>query len=188
MTQPIPDSDRLMNAPPAKPEHPDPAVSQRSDPRTRSLSLQDSYLCPVCRHGQITELILTDAFACNFCRHIFAANLQAQTVQVVDSAQPLTWRWNGRGWRSTHQDDPSLSAIIWIASLVLVLLPAGLVWLMAYIFPPLPGSIWAWFPGVWLGCTLGIHLLMVGWLLAEHYQLPIYIASRVRLREWFSRR
>lgn len=188
MTQPIPDSDRSVNlSPSAKPGYSS-ATSHRRDLRTRSLSLQDTYLCPVCRHGQIAELTLMDAFACNFCRHIFTANLAAQTVQVVDSAQALSWRWNGRSWQSTHRDDPSLTAIVWFASIVLVVLPAGLVWLMSYIFPPLPGSLWAWFPSVWLGATFGVHLLMVSWLLAEHYQLPIYIASRVRLREWFGRR
>lgn len=153
-----------------------------------SLTLQDSYLCPVCRHGQISALTLMDAFACSFCRHIFTANLQNQTVQVVDSAQPLSWRWNGRSWQSTHRDDPSLTAIVWFASIVLVLLPAGIVWLMSYLFPPLPNSLWSWFPSVWLGFTLGIHLLMVSWLLAEHYQFSLYVASRVRLRGWLNRR
>ncbi|XQQ06338.1 MAG: hypothetical protein EDM05_69180 [Leptolyngbya sp. IPPAS B-1204] len=186
MTQPSPDwnssppSNKLSSARVS-------AAAKRGS-ESRSLSLQDSYICPVCRHGQISALTLMDAFACNFCRHIFTANLQNQTVQVVDSSQPLTWRWTGRNWQSTYRDDPSLTAVVWFASIVLVLLPASIVWLMAFLFPPLPGSVLSWFPSVWLGCTFGIHLLMVGWLLAEHYQLPIYIASRVRLREWLGRR
>lgn len=153
-----------------------------------SLNYQGTYICPVCRHGQISTLALMDAFACNFCRHIFTANLRNQSVQVVDSSQPMSWRWNGRKWQSTHQDDPNLTFVIWVIGVVLVTLPASIVWLMSYLFPPLPGSLWAWFPRVWLGCTLGVHLLMVAWLLAEHYQLPLYISSRIRLRGWLERR
>ncbi len=189
MVQPVSDEDSPTSAafgqPTTKPVLQAKLTSKREP---HSLNFQDSYLCPVCRHGQISALTLMDAFACSFCRHIFTANLQNQTVQVVDSAQPLSWRWNGRSWQSTHRDDPSLTAVVWFASIVLVLLPAAIVWLMAYIFPPLPNSAWAWFPNVWLGCTFGIHLLMVSWLLAEHYQLSIYVASRVRLRSWLNRR
>jgi hypothetical protein len=154
----------------------------------QSLSYHDTYLCPICRHGQIAGITLMDAFACNFCRHIFTANLTNQSVQVVDSSQPMTWRWNGRGWQSAYRDDPSLTMIVWIVAIVLITLPASIVWLCSYLFPPLPGSVWAWFPGVWVGCTFGIHLLMVGWLLAEHYQFPLYVANRIRLRQLLGRR
>lgn len=155
---------------------------------SNSLSYQGTYICPVCRHGHISALTLMDAFACSFCRHIFTANLQNQSVQVVDSSQPMSWRWNGRHWKSTHQDDPNLTLVVWIVGLVLVILPTSIVWLMAYLFPPLPGSAWDWFPNAWLACTLGIHLLMMTWLLAEHYQLPLYITSRIRVRTWMGRR
>ncbi|HEY9645238.1 MAG TPA: DUF2396 family protein, partial [Chroococcidiopsis sp.] len=105
----------------------------------RSLSYDESYLCPICRHGQISSLVLMDAFACNFCRHIFTANLAEQTVQVVDSSQPMSWRWNGRTWRFAHQpDDLNLTVMIWLIGAVLVMLPSALVWLSAYTFPPLP--------------------------------------------------
>jgi hypothetical protein len=154
----------------------------------QSLSYQESYLCPICRHGRITGLPLMEAFACNFCRHIFTANLAMRTVQVVDSSQPMTWKWTGRNWQTAYRDDPSLTLVVWLIGVVLVTLPTGIVWLSTYVFPPLPGSRWEWLPGAWLGCTFGIHLLMVSWLLAEHYQIPIYIASRVRLRDWFGRR
>lgn len=182
--QPPPEDDRSRSIAPSRGSK-SPVSSSRPD---ATLSYQGSYLCPICRHGQITGLTLMDAFACSFCRHIFTANVQQQTVQVVDSSQPLTWRWNGRNWQSTHQDDPSLTAVLWLIGVVLVTLPASIVWLMSYLFPPLPGSVWSWFPGIWIGCTLGVHLLMVGWLLAEHYQLPLYVASRVRLRQWLGRR
>ncbi len=155
----------------------------------RPLSYDEPYLCPVCRHGQISSLVLMDAFACNFCRHIFTANLTEQTVQVVDSSQPMSWRWNGRNWRLAYQlNDSNLTVLIWLIGAVLVILPSALVWLSAYTFPPLPGSPWAWFPMVWVGCTLLTHLLMVLWLLAEYYQFSPYISSKVRLQLLLNRR
>lgn len=184
MTQPIPDDSYR----PAFRSSPDSKSKHSSASETNSLSYQDSYLCPICRHGRITGLTLMDAFACNFCRHIFTANLSMQTVQVVDSSQPMSWRWTGRNWQVAYRDDPSLTIVIWLIGTVLVTLPSLIVWLSTYLFPPLPGSRWDWLPGAWLGCTFGIHLLMVSWLLAEHYQIPIYIASRVRLRGWFGSR
>lgn len=153
-----------------------------------SLSYSGTYICPVCRHGQISNLTLMEAFACNFCRHIFTANLEAQSVQVVDSSQPMSWRWNGRTWRFAYRDYPNVTVLVWFISAVLIILPASIVWISAYLFPPLPGSRWSWFPMAWLGFTFGVHFLMVAWLLAEHYHLPLYISSRIRLREWLGRR
>lgn len=169
-------------------EHSRTKANSRSPAEVNSLSYQGTYICPVCRHGHISALTLMDAFACSFCRHIFTANLQNQSVQVVDSSQPMSWRWSGRNWKSTHQDDPNLTLVVWVVGLVLVILPTSIVWLMAYLFPPLPGSTWSWFPNAWLACTLGVHLLMMTWLLAEHYQLPLYITSRIRIRTWLGRR
>jgi hypothetical protein len=152
---------------------------------TKTLNYEESYLCPVCRHGQITGLTLMDAFACDFCRHIFTANLKEQTVQVVDSSQPMSWRWVGRRWQVAYRDDLNLSTLIWIISIVVITLPPSLVGLAAYIFPPLPGSRWAWFPFAWAGGTLVIHLGMVLWLIAEHYQIPFYVSTKIRLQAAF---
>jgi hypothetical protein len=157
-------------------------------PPPDSLSYSGTYLCPVCRYGQITGLTLMDAFACNFCRHIFTANLPEQTVQVVDSSQPMSWRWNGRGWKVAYRDDFDLTFIIWLISGAVVVVPSALVWLAAYTFPPLPGSPWAWFPMVWVGCTFLVHLFMVSWLLVEHYQLPLYVMTKIKLQQLLMRR
>ncbi len=85
--------------------------SDRSGLERRSLNFHETYICPVCRHGQIAELTLMDAFACNFCRHIFTANLREQSIHVEDSSQPMTWRWNGRNWQGSKSarcgSDPS---------------------------------------------------------------------------------
>ncbi|GAB4159823.1 MAG: hypothetical protein Fur0046_39110 [Cyanobacteria bacterium J069] len=155
--------------------------------RQRPLNFGDRYTCPACRHGEITGLTLMDAFACNFCRHIFTANLSEQSVQVADSVQPMIWRWTGWNWQSAYQADPNLTTFVWLIAGMLVVLPTGIVWLSSYTFPPLPGSPWAWFPVVWVSITLSAHLLMVGWLLAEHYQFPPYISSKVRLRHLLDR-
>lgn len=152
------------------------------------LNYQDSYVCPVCRHGQISAMTLMDAFACNFCRHIFSANLPTQSIQVVDSSQPMSWRWNGQKWQSVYRDAPSLTLVVWLIGIILVTLPGSIVWLSSALFPPLPTSTWAWFPKVWVICTFGIHFLMVSWLVVEHYQLPLYVSTRIRVAQWLGRR
>ncbi|MBE9179488.1 hypothetical protein IQ268_13035 [Oculatella sp. LEGE 06141] len=152
------------------------------------LSYQESFICPVCRHGQITGLTLMDAFACNFCRHIFTANLPEQTVQVVDSSQPMAWRWNGQNWTVAYRDELNLTALVWMVGSALVVLPAAIVWLSSHVFPPLPDSNWAWFPTVWVACTFTFHLLLVGWLLVEHYQLPLYVTGKIWIRGLFGQR
>jgi len=154
----------------------------------RTLNFQDSYLCPICRHGSITGLTLMDAFACDFCRHIFTANLQEQTVQVVDSSQPMTWRWTGRRWMSGAWQDGQMTALIWLVGGAVVVLPPTLVGLSVYTFPPLPDSRWAWFPMTWAIATLVLHFLMVGWLLAEHYQFAPYVMGKIWMRHRFGRR
>jgi hypothetical protein len=152
-------------------------------PEAVRLSYEGTYICPICRHGEIANLALMDAFACNFCRHIFTANLAEQTVQVVDSSQPMSWRWNGQQWKAAYRDDLNLTVMIWFIFAALVVFPSLIVWLPSQIFTPLPGSRWAWFPLVWTGCTFVVHALLAGWLIAEHYQIPFYIAGKIWLRD-----
>lgn len=172
------------------PEHTHPSYkgSQERGVFNGELTYQGTYLCPVCRHGHISGLTLMDAFACNFCRHIFTANLQDQSVQVVDSSQPMAWRWTGRRWQVAYQDDPNLTFVIWAVGSLLVVLPFSIVWLATYTFPPLPGSAWAWFPTVWASCTLFVHLFMVTWVMVEHYQFPAYIAGKVWIQNLLRQR
>ncbi|UFP93356.1 hypothetical protein [Gloeobacter morelensis] len=148
------------------------------------LSYQDVYPCPICRHGEISSLVLTEAFACNFCRHIFTADLEENTLRVEDSSQPLSWRWNGRHWQSIHREDFDLTLVIWIVGLALVVFPPTLVW-FSYRSLPEPPLL---FPLIWTVVTLIAHLVLVGWLLAEHYQFPLYIAGKIRLRTWMEHR
>jgi len=151
------------------------------------LSYQQTYVCPVCRHGQIEALTLMDAFACNFCRHIFTTNLQEQSIRVEDSSQPFVWRWTGRTWRPIQQDDFDLTLVIWLVSVALVALPTALIWLSYHTFPPLPGSTGYWVSTLWTALTFMFHFVLVLWLLVEHYQLPSYIALRIQLQRWLER-
>lgn len=153
----------------------------------RTLNTQEPFPCPICRHGQIEALTLMDAFACNFCRHIFTTNLKEQTVHVEDSSQPMTWRWNGRKWQTANETDLDLSIVIWLVAIALVLLPPSLIWLPSQVFVPLDGGSGGWFPTFWIALTFGLHFAFVAWLMAEHYQLPFYVAGKVRIRRWLER-
>ncbi len=157
-------------------------------PEKRTLNYQEVYTCPVCRHGEIASLTLMDAFACNFCRHIFTANLREQTIRVEDSSQPMVWRWNGYNWLMANRLDGDLTVAVWLVGIALVALPPLLIWLSSHTFPPLPESGWYWFPTVWMILTFTCHFLFVAWLLAEHYQFPLYVACKVKLRELLGRR
>lgn len=161
---------------------------RRRSRESRPLTLQDHYPCPICQYGQLSEMALMDAFGCDFCRHIFSAQLPDQRVQVVDSAQAISWRWNGRRWQPLIDTNPNVTIALWLISAVLVTLPCAIVSMAVYIFPPLPDSRWLWFPSFWAITTLVVHLGMVGWLLAEYYQLPLYVTGKFWLRQLFQPR
>ena len=160
----------------------------KSNPANRQLSLDGAYPCPVCRHGEIRALVLMDAFACDFCRHVLTANLAKQSVQVIDSTQPMTWYWTGQRWRNAAQADFSLSFMVWFVGIALIIFPAGLVWLSAQVFPPLVDSPGQSLPQIWAGLTLVLHSVLVAWLLAEHYQLPLWVAAKVYFRRYWQSR
>jgi hypothetical protein len=153
-----------------------------------TLDYNNTYLCPVCRHGEIAALSLMDAFACDFCRHIFTANLEDQIIRVEDSVQPMAWRWNGQRWQSAQQGNTEITGAIWILSTVLALIPASLVGLPSYVFPPATGSRGSWIPTAWLGLTFGLHSLMALWLLLEHYQVPGFVMVKLKLQDFWRRR
>jgi len=166
------------------------APRKRIAPKTRTtdLSYGGTYTCPICRHGQISALVLMEAFACNFCHHIFTANLERQSLHTADSSQPLAWQWTGQGWRVAHQSSMDLNWAVWLMAVALVILPALLVGLTTYLFPPPESESWR-FPLIWTGLTLVLHSLLVGWMLGEYHQIPLYIGLKVRLNHlaaWFT--
>lgn len=150
-------------------------------PDYRPLNLRDTYICPVCRHGHLTEMAMMDAFACNFCRHIFAVNLAEQSIRVEDSSQRSVWHWNGHRWQSAYATPGDITIVLWLVSVLVMTLPAGIVWLSFYTFPPLEGSRLSWLPLVWFVVTFLFHTTMVSWLVLEHYQVPFYVTLKVRI-------
>jgi hypothetical protein len=157
--------------------------------QSRILTLEGgaSYECPVCRHGQIEAMALMDAYACNFCRHILEANLDQQTVHLVDGIQPMGWRWQGWRWQPLHHPAADLTLTLWIVGLALILFPAGLVVLGGYVFPPLDEADQGHWSLVWASITLLAHTAMVGWIIAEHYQFPYSVLAKVRVQRLLAR-
>lgn len=148
----------------------------------RPLVLSGSYPCPICRQGQIEAIVLTDAFACRFCRHILSADLESQQVKVVDSTQPLTWSWTGQQWRLVRGEKAEeLTGLVIFTAVVLTVIPASLVWLSGAIFPPLEQEAHIPFSVAWSVITFVSHLIFVLWLIGEYYQIPFYIAAKVRV-------
>ena len=157
-------------------------LSQGKPQRRLNLEAGETYECPVCRHGQIQPMTLMDAYACSFCRHIFAVNLDQQTVHVVDKVQSMGWRWQGWRWQPFYQGRGDITLTLWLVGVMLVILPAGIVAMGGYVFPPLEdysGLNWSL---AWAIATLAAHSAMVGWLFAEHYQFPSYVLMKIRLQ------
>ncbi len=152
---------------------------------SHSLLPDGQYLCPVCRHGQISRLTLMDAFACSFCRHLFDLSYAEQLARVLDGPQPITWRWLGDRW--AVPGGQAATPAIWGISLILALVPFSLVGLASYIFPPLPDSRWAWFPEAWSLSVLVLHGLLAAWIVAEHHQPSLYAVNKIRLSRWLQR-
>lgn len=163
-----------------------PSAASRSQ-RVLGLGAAESYDCPVCRHGQIEAMTLMEAYACNFCRHILEVNLEQQTVHVVDGVQPMGWRWLGWRWQPLYQGRTDVTLTLWIVGLALTVIPASIVALGGYLFPPLEETAGISWSLVWAMGTLIAHGAMVGWLIAEHYQFPLYVLAKIRLRRWLER-
>ncbi len=149
-------------------------IMNRKDLAKHKFSDDGAYPCPVCHHGQISAMPLMEALACNFCRHIFTLDAVTQHLTMADSSLALTWRWNGRGWRSVYQNDTAIGWGIVLGALAFVLLPTTLVALSAYIFPAEPQTFLSWLPLFWIGLTFVCHLLMVVSIAIESYQFPVF--------------
>lgn len=163
------------------------AAGKKKKQRSLELDGSETYDCPVCRHGQMQPMALMDAYACSFCRHIFDVNLGQQTVHVVDSVQPMGWRWQGWRWQPLYQSRSDITLTLWLVGLALTIFPAGIVALGGYVFPPLDESTGVNWSLVWAGGTLVAHSTMVGWLIAEHYQFPVYVMTKIRLQRLVNR-
>ena len=158
-------------------------------PSLEKSSYRDRYQdCPLCRHGTLTTLIMMDAMSCDFCHHIFSIDLAQSIVQlpllrVEDSPHPLTWQWTGERWQVQSQVEKTIILWLWILCIAIVTIPSTLMSLAIHLFPTAPQGQGAWFPGLWLCLTIGSHLLVALWLLAEHYQWPFYFRCKFMLNQ-----
>jgi hypothetical protein len=155
--------------------------------KSRRLDYHGVYPCPVCRLGQLSTLSLMDALACDCCHHIFTTEPERQLLKMADRQPPLTWRWSGRNWTAAHLEGVEWGWIYWLFAIALVALPTTLVGLAAYMFPPDPSSRLAWLPTVWTGLVFLSHLSIVGWLVIEFYQFPVWAYLRIRRQQWLGR-
>lgn len=154
------------------------------DDGANSLSYEACYPCPLCRQGQLSCLTLTEAFACDVCQHIFTVNLNTSSIQLIDGPRPSVWRWTGERWLNRYQTDRQLTAIVWLMALILISLPAGLIALAGFLFPPLDRPAGLGFAELWAIATGVFHTCLVFWLLAEHYQWPWYVRLQVSWGRW----
>jgi hypothetical protein len=146
------------------------------------LNYYGAYPCPVCRHGEITQLPLMEAFGCNFCRHIFTANEEQQTLSMADSQLSLTWYWTGQAWKGVPREGTEGKWVYGIAAVIFVSLPTLIVSLATYFFPPIPNSPLSWLPMVWSIVTFLAHLTCIIWLVIEYYQFPFIMYFRALFR------
>jgi hypothetical protein len=147
------------------------------------LSYQETYPCPVCRCGDLSNIALMDAFGCDVCRHIFTIHPERQLLKMADREPSITWRWNGQNWKGEHIGNLEITWVYGLAALLLILFPPTLIGLSAFLFPPISGRFWAWFPIIWTAITFLSHLLLVLWLIAEAYQFPVFLYLRSRWQQ-----
>lgn len=150
------------------------------------LNDQETYPCPVCRCGHLSNMTLMDAFSCDVCRHIFTIHPERQLLKMVDREPPITWRWNGQNWRGEHIGNLELSWFYWLAAFAIVIFPPTLIGLSAVLFPPISSGFWALFPFIWTAIAFLSHLFLVLWLIAEAYQFPLILYLRTRWQQFRS--
>lgn len=141
--------------------------------KNKQLNYHSVYSCPICRCGEISTLPLMEAFACNFCHHIFSADMQQNSVKVVDTQLSVTWRWDGQNWKRFNHNQVNWRWWYLAGGIAFVLIPPLLLAAAVYCFPPLPGSPLSWFPLAWTFLAFLSHLGCLLWLVLEYYQLPL---------------
>jgi hypothetical protein len=128
-----------------------------------------------------------DALACDCCHHIFTAEPERQLLKMADRQPPLTWRWSGKNWIAARLEGVEWGWIYWLFAIALVILPTTIIGMSAYLFPPDPSSRLAWLPVAWTGLVFLSHLGIVGWLVIEFYQFPVWAYLRIRRQQWLGR-
>lgn len=147
-----------------------------------------STVCPMCGRGHLTQMILMETLSCDLCNHMFAWNRQQERLDVLDVSSKTTWHWNGRRWQRGAYPSQPLTTITIIFALMVIVLPALMIEVAGYIFPPLPGSPFEYFHVFWAAIAFILHGSWVLWILAESYHFAPYTLAKVKAREvlsWF---
>jgi len=125
--------------------------------KTEKIDLNTEYPCPCRRRGRLKPIVLTEALGCDRCQQIFVVDESRYAIEQLSTYHPYkqVWRWTGHQWSRAHAGlrtmylplsllviaIPSIWLILvlhsdtanllpWIIFLLLlVLLPAVLVWL-----------------------------------------------------------
>ncbi len=153
--------------------------------KDQEILFEERYPCPACRRGQLESLFMVDAFSCSFCHHIFT--VVGRRLRLEDNANPYQWRWNGSRWKPSRQLSRDWLLATWIISLAFISVPTGLIWLAHHTFPPLPGQQGAGFSAFWTALVFTLHFSIAGFLLAECFQLPLYITTKLYWQRWVTR-
>jgi hypothetical protein len=151
----------------------------------RDILFEEHYPCPACRRGQLESLFMVDAFSCGSCHHVFT--VVGRKLRLEDNVNPYQWRWNGTHWRSARHLSRDWLFATWIISIAFIAVPTGLIWLAHHTFPPLPGQQGAGFPVFWTALVFTLHFSIAGFLLAEYFQLPLYITAKLFWQRWATR-
>lgn len=137
----------------------------------------------MCGRGHLSQMVLMETLSCSLCQHMFSWEERQQRLDVLDVSSPATWRWNGVRWqRGPYPSQPITTATIVFACIV-VFLPALMIEIASYVFPPLPDSPLASFHLFWAAAALILHGAWVLWILAESYHFMPYTLAKVKIRE-----
>lgn len=138
-----------------------------------SFNYHGVYPCPVCRVGKISQMPLMEAMSCDFCQQIFTVSIEQQQLKMPSRQPPLIWYWNGFNWTEAQLEGVEFGWGYTLAAVTFILLPTGLIGIVAYNFPPRPEAPLSWVPYVWTILTFLSHLAIIVWLVIEVYQIPI---------------
>ena len=133
--------------------------------------------CPVCMRGAIAPMPMMESLSCNFCSHIFlleqSADQRQQFLKMADTISTLRWVWTGTRWENANAVQVYTSRWLSILGILLVLIPTAIVSLAAYLFPPEPDVLLAWFPKFWAIATFCGHLFVLLSITRDYTQFPL---------------
>jgi hypothetical protein len=150
-----------------------------------SLFTANTCPCPVCRHGNLSNLAMMDSLACDLCNNIFTPDPKSQLLELEGSPMTVRWEWDGRHWRAPYGQGIGLG--VKLAAAAFVILPTALMVFSVLRFRPVPGSPLSWFPYFWIGATLFCHFACVFSAFSSYYQFSPIAYLRALGKRFLSR-